>query len=344
MYEAFLFARFLSILKCDQSLAPSLHHCPNFNSMELYDCIIVGGGPAGLNAAIVLGRCRRKVLVFDTELYRNQYSHGVHNYLTRDNILPSEFLQICHQELEKYSVQRIRRKIMNAKKNEENIFSVKDENGTLYYSKTLLIATGLLDNVPDIKGFREFYGKSIFHCPYCDGWEVRDKKIGVYARNKAGWELAVTLKGWTSQVTLYTDGKNKVKPQQQEYLDANDIAVVRSPIARLEGHDGQLKKVIFKNGEEQDCDAIFFVNGYRQQCNIAEAFGCKVSRKGVIITNRYQQTNIDGLYVAGDASKDMQFVVVAGAEGAKAGVIINKQLQKEVYEKKWRERKTEPTL
>jgi thioredoxin reductase len=308
-------------------------------SMEIYDCIIVGGGPAGLNAAIVLGRCRRKVLIFDTEQYRNRYSHGIHNYLTRDDILPHDFLQLCQKELEKYSIQKIHKKVINAKKNDDDVFVVKDENGTVYYSKKLLIATGLIDTLPDVESIRDFYGKSVFHCPYCDGWEVRDKKIGVYARNKEGWELALALKGWSDTITLYTDGKNKVKPFQKEYLDANEIAIVRTPIAKLHGRNGILEKIIFKNGEERDCDALFFVNGYSQQCNIAEAFGCEVSKKGVIVTNRVQQTNIKGLYVAGDASKDMQFVVVAGAEGAKAGVTINKELQKEIYEKKLEESK-----
>jgi len=304
--------------------------------MEIYDCIIVGGGPAGLNAAIILGRCRRKVLIFDTEQYRNRHSHGIHNYLTRDDILPHDFLQLCHKELEKYSVQRIRKKVINARKNEEDAFSVRDENGTIYYAKKLLIATGLVDTLPGIEGFREFYGKSIFHCPYCDGWEVRDKKIGVYARNKEGWELALVLKTWTNEVSLYTDGKYKVKPSQEKYLEANEIAVIPAPILRLQGENGQLKKIIFKNGQENDCDALFFVNGYTQQCNIAEAFGCEVNQKGVVVTNRFQQTNIKGLYVAGDASKDMHFVVVAGAEGAKAGVTINRELQKEIYESRTR--------
>jgi thioredoxin reductase len=300
--------------------------------MEIYDCIIVGGGPAGLNAAIILGRCRRSVLMFDSEQYRNKNSHGIHNYLTRDDILPHEFLQLCHKELEKYSVQRIRKKVINAKKNEGNIFAVKDENGIIYYSKKLLIATGLIDTLPDVEGIKEFYGKSVFHCPYCDGWEVRDKKIGVYARNKEGWELALALKCWSNDVSLYTDGKNKVKSFQKEYLDANEIPVISNRIEKLKGENGQLQKVIFKNGEQKDCEALFFVNGYMQQCNIAEAFGCEVNKKGVIVTNRFQQTNIKGLYVAGDASKDMQFVVVAAAEGAKAGVTINKELQKEIYE------------
>ncbi|HEU0111894.1 MAG TPA: NAD(P)/FAD-dependent oxidoreductase [Flavisolibacter sp.] len=300
---------------------------------ELYDCIIIGGGPAGLNAAVVLGRCRRKVLVFDTAQYRNKQSHGMHNYLTRDDILPSDFISICQKELEKYSVQLLHKKIISASKNEEGNFVAKDDEGRSYHSKKLLVATGLTDTIPPIPGFKEMYGRSVFHCPYCDGWEVRDKKLGVYARNKEGWELALALKGWSDFVTLYLDGKNKIKPDQEEQLKANKIPVVRLTFERLEGKDGQLQKIVFKNGEKQDCDALFFVNGYTQQCNLAEAFGCNINKKGVVVTNRFQQTNIDGLYVAGDASKDMHFVVVAAAEGAKAAVIINKELQHEITEK-----------
>lgn len=300
---------------------------------ELYDCIIIGGGPAGLNAAVVLGRCRRKVLVFDTAQYRNKQSHGMHNYLTRDDILPSDFISICQKELEKYSVQLLHKKIISASKNEEGNFVAKDDEGRSYHSKKLLVATGLTDTIPPIPGFKEMYGRSVFHCPYCDGWEVRDKKLGVYARNKEGWELALALKGWSDFVTLYLDGKNKIKPNQEEQLKANKIPVVRLAFERLEGKDGQLQKIVFKNGEKQECDALFFVNGYTQQCNLAEAFGCNINKKGVVVTNRFQQTNIDGLYVAGDASKDMHFVVVAAAEGAKAAVIINKELQNEISQK-----------
>src|SRR3954471_20885553 len=112
-------------------------------SMETYDCIIIGGGPAGLNAAVVLGRCRRKVLLFDTEKYRNRFSHGMHNYLTRDDILPSDFISISHTELEKYGVKRLTKKISRAKKNMEGIFEVIDDQDTLYYAKKLLVATGL---------------------------------------------------------------------------------------------------------------------------------------------------------------------------------------------------------
>lgn len=298
--------------------------------MNVLDVIIVGGGPAGLNAAVVLARCRRKVYVFDSGVYRNRASQGMHNYLTRDGILPLDFIRECHQELKKYGVVVHKRKVVRARRNADGIFVVDDDTGEKHYAKKMLIATGLSDNLPEVEGFREFYGKSIFHCPYCDGWEVQDRRIGVYARDKEGAELALALKGWTAQVTLYTDGKNKVKPHHLEELAAMDIPVDRRRFARVEGRGGRLEKIVFRNGEEAPCEAIFFVNGYRQQCNLVETFDCEISRKGVVMTNRFQQTSTPGLFVAGDADKDVQFVVVAAAEGAKAGVIINKELQKEV--------------
>ncbi|MBB1285987.1 NAD(P)/FAD-dependent oxidoreductase [Flavisolibacter sp. BT320] len=297
--------------------------------MELQDCIIVGGGPAGLNAAVVLGRCRRNVLLFDTSTYRNQYSHGVHNYLTRDDILPNELLALAHKEIKKYGVKMIRKKIVSTRKNGDGLFVARDEDGKEYHSKKMLIATGLRDNVPSIPGFKELYGKSVFHCPYCDGWEVQNKELGVYARNKNGYELAIALKCWSAHVTLYTDGRNKLKPTEVETLTANNISIVSYPISHLEAKGDQLHHIQFRNGDKRRCDALFFVNGFEQQCNLAETFGCDMTKKGVVVTNRFQQTNISGLYVAGDASKDMHFVVVAAAEGAKAGVIINKELIKE---------------
>ena len=121
-------------------------------------------------------------------------------------------------------------------------------------------------------------------------------------------------------------------------MDANGIEIVRERIASLEGINGQLKKIIFKNGDERRCDAVFFVNGFQQQCDLVETFGCELNKKGVVATNHFQQTDIDGLYVAGDAAKDMHFVVVAAAEGAKAAVIINKQLQKEITDKEYQKK------
>jgi thioredoxin reductase len=297
--------------------------------MNTLDVIIIGGGPAGLNAAVVLARCRRSVLVFDTGRQRNLLSKGMHNYLTRDNILPADFLKLAHKEIKKYSVSFSRIEIVSAKKLRTNIFQVTDKKGSDHYAKKLLIATGLKDNIPPLEGIEPLYGKSVFHCPYCDGWEVKDKKIGVYAKNKNGFELALSLKTWSKEVSFYTDGKNYLGPVEKKLFRKKNIRVHTERIQRLESKNGQLAEIVFQDGKKQSCDALFFSNGYEQQSNIARDLGCNMSKQGVVNTNRLGQTNIPGLYVAGDVSKDMQFVVVAAAEGAKAGVSINKELQAE---------------
>ncbi|HEY2721209.1 MAG TPA: NAD(P)/FAD-dependent oxidoreductase [Chitinophagaceae bacterium] len=299
--------------------------------MPVHDVIIVGGGPAGLNAAIVLGRCRRKVLLFDTGKQRNRYSDGMRNYLTRDNIPPADFLKIAYLEIKKYGVRSKSAEIVHAEKLQNSLFVVKDKKEINYYSRKLLIATGLRDNIPPLKDVESFYGKSVFHCPYCDGWEVKDKNIGIYAKNKNGFELALSLQTWSQKVFLFTDGKNYLKPLERDVLQRKNIIVIAEKIEGLEGDNGRLKKVRLSSGKKQSCEAIFFANGYEQQCNIAQSLGCEINSKGVVITNRLQQANIKGLYVAGDVSRDMHFVVVAAAEGAKAGVSINKELQKEEF-------------
>ncbi len=297
--------------------------------MKLYDVIIIGGGPAGLNAAVVLGRCRRNVLLFDTGNQRNRSSHAMHNYLTRDDIIPSEFLKLSHQELDKYGVHTKNIEITKAKKNSDGSFSLLDKNGNSYACRKLLLATGLTDKIPNLKNIEDFYGNSIFHCPYCDGWEVREKKIGVYARNKNGFELALLLLSWSSSVIYFNDGGHKLKPGQPEKLKEKGIIVINRPIKSLEGCGGRLRNIILNNDEEVPTEALFFVNGYYQQSDLIEELGCTFNSKKVVSTNRFQQTNIPGVYVAGDASRDMHFVVVAAAEGAKAGVIINKELLQE---------------
>lgn len=294
--------------------------------MNVFDVIIIGGGPAGLNAAVVLGRCRRKVLLFDHGQQRNLPSRGMHNFLTRDDISPADFLKISHTELKKYAVKLLRVEVTEAKKNRNEIFTVKDRKGKIYHSKKLILATGLKDMLPEVKGAKKFYGKSLFHCPYCDGWENTNKVIGVYAKNKGGIDLALTLSCWSKKITLYTDGKKYVRKKNSGLLAKKNIAVVTDLIRSFEGAAGQVKDIVFENGKKTNCDAIFFSTGYYAQSTLVESLGCTIDQKKVALTNKSQQTNISGLYVAGDASKDMHFVVVAAAEGAKAGVYINKEL------------------
>ena len=283
-----------------------------------------------MSAALLLGRCLRKVVVFDSGEHRNKRSPHINGLLTRDGIKPSMYLSLAREELEKYGVQILQKKVVEALCGEKGI-EVKDGDGTAYYAKKLLIATGIQDRVPNIPGFREFYGKSIFHCPYCDGYEVKGLALGAYGKGKNAIGMALALKNWSNNVSLFTDGRGVLEEMVKVNLSANGIQIYTGKIREVTGQNEKLEKVIFQDGSSMCCEAIFFSNGYTQSSELARMLKCDFTAKGVVRTNKKQETNIMGVYVAGDAAKDMQMVSVATAEGTKAGVAINTALQVEQW-------------
>ncbi|GGG11618.1 NAD(P)/FAD-dependent oxidoreductase [Pontibacter amylolyticus] len=295
---------------------------------EIYDVIIIGGGPAGLNAAMILGRSRRKVLLFDSGEPRNRWSRSMNGFLSSDGVNPGDFIRKGREELKKYSIQVIDHPVTDATYS-KGTYVVESSEGHVYHSRKLLLATGLKDTLPEVEGIEELYGKSVHHCPYCDGWESRDKAIAVYGKDRSGIGQALAMKNWSDDVTLYTDGTRKLNNKDMELLDLNGVKVCTDAIARVQGEDGMLQHIILRNGELRPQEALFFSGETKQQSDIGRQLGCEFTGKGVIKTRRLQQANIPGLYVAGDAARDMQLVIVAAAEGAKAGVAINMELQQE---------------
>jgi thioredoxin reductase len=294
-----------------------------------YDCIIVGAGPAGLSAALMLGRCRRTVLVCDMGNPRNARSAGLHSYLTRDGIVPGEFLKLARKELERYPSVELRTvEVLDATGSPDG-FRVVCADGRQLSARKLLLSTGVVDDLPDLEGLPQLYGTSIHHCPYCDGWEWRDQPLAVYGCGEEGVELALGLTVWTDDLVLCTDGPTQLSEEELGQLQAQGIKVREDRVLRLEGTDGQLERIVFENGESLSRRALFVCSGQHQRSALARKLGARFTSKGAVDTGSCEATEVPGLYVAGDSSKEAQFVIVAAAEGAEAGMAINKALLKQ---------------
>jgi thioredoxin reductase len=294
-----------------------------------YDCIVVGAGPAGLSAALMLGRCRRSVLVCDGGQPRNARAAAVHNYLTRDGILPREFLALAREELGHYTSVEFREvEVLDATRSPDG-FRVVCADGKQLASRKLLLATGVADELPRLDGLEPLYGISVHHCPYCDGWEWRDQPIGIYGRGEEGSALALGLTVWSDDIVLCSDGPSELSDLDLQQLSGRGVEVREARVARLEGSGGYLERIVFESGESLARRALFVCAGQHQRSPLAHKLGCRFTNKGAVDTGSCEATDVPGLYVAGDSSKEAQFVVVAAAEGAEAGMAINRALLKE---------------
>ena len=295
----------------------------------IYDCIVVGGGPAGLSAALVLGRCRRRVLVCDAGRPRNRRARAAHGFLTRDGIAPAELLRIANEQLAPYdSVELRAAEVVDAVRDADG-YEVWCADGSRLLCRKLLLATGVVDELPAIDGIEPLYGVSVHHCPYCDGWEWRDQAIAIYGRGEQAAGLAQALTAWSRDLLLCSDGPAELPDRTMERLESLGIPVREERVVRLEGRDGKLQRIVFERGAPAERRALFFSTGQHQASPLAARLGCAFTERGAVATGKCEATNVPGLYVCGDASKEVQFVVVAAAEGAEAAVAINKVLLEE---------------
>ncbi len=323
-------------MNATEKLLPSAlvpYNSPDPAAAPMLDAIIVGGGPAGLSAALILGRCRRRVLVCDAGNPRNRVSHGVNGFLSRDGIKPEELRGIAREELKAYPSVEVREvEVCDADRIEAG-FEVALADGARYRARKLLLATGLIEDLPDIPGFRHLWGRGVYNCPYCDGWENRDRPFAVYGLGRSGVALAVEMLIWSRDVVLCTDGPAGLEADDKDKLDRQGIPVIEKKIALLEGgEEAGLRRVVFEDGDSIDREALFYIYGEREPTPLAEKLGCDMTDKGVIDTRSYERTNVPGLYAAGDASRRVQFAIVAAAEGAAAAFAINTELYKEDFQ------------
>lgn len=294
---------------------------------EYAEIIIVGAGPAGLSAALVLGRCRRQVLICDTGRHRNAAAHAMHAFLSRDGMAPGEFLQVARAQLRPYDTVTLLEEEAIDVETLETGFLVHFRHGHSYACRKLLLATGVVDAVPSVSGIEQFYGRSIHHCPYCDGWEYRDQPLAVYGRGEKGCNLALLLTLWSKDLVLCSDGTADLSPEQYAKLAQQHIPVREERITYLAGSaDGVLERIVFVSHETLARRALFFNTGQTQGSALFTKLNCRFTPKGGVESGTTGETSVPGLYVAGDASRDVQFVIVAAAEGAQAAVAMNTEL------------------
>ncbi|MBA3648063.1 MAG: NAD(P)/FAD-dependent oxidoreductase [Chitinophagales bacterium] len=292
-----------------------------------WDVIIIGGGPAGLSAALILARCRRKVMVLDSQDYRNAASSGIHALPGFDGIKPAVYLKQLQKDVMKYDV-----KIQYAKATRviqgPQFFEIEDALMKKYTASKILLATGVRDILPSIPEIKKFYGSSVLHCPYCDGYEQKGKIVGVIGAGKKGVNYAYALTSWSDRVILFYEGK-KLNGEYQQLLDNNNITCFREKIIALKGKGKLLQAIILENNQEVKCDVLFFDSHKRLRSDIPVNLKCKLTPKGVVCTNKKQETSIRGIFSAGDSTVDVMMVSEACAEGIAAGMSIHKQLLSE---------------
>lgn len=277
---------------------------PQRRSEPDYECVVIGGGAAGLSAALVLGRARRRTLVLDTGGQSNRAAAHVGGGIALDGTPPDELYAQAREQIAKYDAVVIRDAEAADARPEGDGFVVAMADDSEIHTRSLILATGMDYEVPDVPGFREHWGRAVFHCPFCHGWEVRDRKLVVYGDGEMAQRQAAILKGWSNDVTI----------------------VESAEAARLRTEDGAVRAVIRHDGSEVRCDAVLVYAPLRRRGRFAESLGLELTDEGFVAVDALTHTSLPGVYAAGDIAVAPQQVAVAIGSGHTAGFVAAREL------------------
>ena len=312
---------------------PSRSSVPARASTDV-DVAIIGAGSAGLSAALVLGRCLRRVLVLDGGPPRNAPAPAVQGFFTRDGTRPAHLLELGQEQLAPYTSVEIRAakvvKLVRSGKHFELTLEGETGRHSTRTARKVLLATGVEDELPPLNGMRELWGRGVLHCPYCHGWEHRDQPLAVYGRAKLVTGLALLVSRWSPDVVVCVEDPANLSQHARRRLRRQHIMVREEPVARLEGTAaGELRHVVFESGEKLARKAVFVHPHQHQRSPLAGQLGCRLTSKGAVWVNKQQQTTVPGLYAAGDNTPGTQQAIRAAAEGSSAAISINEALTRE---------------
>lgn len=296
-----------------------------------FEVIIIGGSYAGLSAAMTLGRSLRKTLVIDAGKPCNQQTPHSHNFLTQDGSTPAEIAEIAKSQVTKYdSIKFYDGLAVNGKRGKEN-FEITTSKGDVFTSKKLVLATGIRDLLPNIEGFSECWGISVVHCPYCHGYEIRNKKTAIIANGERAIHLASLVNNLTPEITILTSGTKEFEVTQLEKLKRYNIQIIEKEISAIKQQNGQLEKIVFKDGSTEYFEYAYASIPFEQTSNIPKELKCKFTEHGHIEVNFMQKTTEDSIFACGDNSSMMRSVAAAVYGGNITGAMINNELTQENF-------------
>ncbi len=292
---------------------------------EKFDVIIVGGSYSGLAAGMALGRALRKVLMIDGGKPANRFTPYSHNFITQDGTPPAEIASLARLQVDHYSsVKRINGFAVHAEKRGDD-FLVRLDSGDTFLSSKLILATGVVDLFPSIPGFAECWGKSVLHCPYCHGYEVRGATTGILGNGDYAFEFGSLIANWTNDLTIFTNGASTLTAEQTAALRKHNIPIVEDRIKLLDHAQGYLKGIVFENGNTVSLQAIYTRPAFAQHSDIPRELGCAFTPEGYIAIDGTQRTTIPGVYACGDNVTKLRTVANAVAMGTTAGMMVNKE-------------------
>jgi thioredoxin reductase len=297
-----------------------------------YDVIIAGGGPAGLSAALALGRARKRVLVCDSGPRRNAAAEGIHNFVTRDGIPPDEFRRIARQQLGVYPNVEVRDARVDAVTGTKGSFRAA-LGSEIAEARRLLLCTGMLDEMLAIDGFSELWGHGIFQCPYCHGWEARDRIWGYLATAATASHFlpfAIQLRGWTRDVVVFTNGAFEVPDDARLRLQAAGVRLETARVAQLVVREQRLTAVELAGGAQVRCE-VLFTHPPQRQVELVRSLGVALDEHGFVqVDPMTRETSIPGVYASGDLTTRMQGAILAAAAGTQTAAALNLELTMEL--------------
>ena len=292
---------------------------------ESYDVVVVGGGAAGLSAALVLGRARRRVAVVDAGTPRNAPAAQMHGFLSRDGMAPDDLLAAARAEVGAYGVELVDDRVVEITEN----FTLRLTAGGTLTARRLLLATGAVDELPDIPGAKERWGRDFLHCPYCHGWEVRDRPLGVLGTRPGSVDHAQLLRQWSDDVVFFAHAY-PLTADDRAALQARGIRVVDGLVARLSVIDDRLDAVQLTDGRAVPRAAVFVRPAlHAREAALIDSLGCDLDEGGFVRHDETGRTSVPGVWVAGNAGNPRAQVITAAGEGSAAAIALNADLVEE---------------